>query len=231
MNKIEKTAFDVGGKKARYVLIICSLLYAVNWMDRQVFCVVAAPMMMALNLSRAEVGWIQNAFLLSIGICAIPISYLVDRWSRRKAIAVMAIVWSAATFVTGLGKGFLSVLFPRLVVGMGEAGFGPGGTALIGASYPAEERAHKLGYFNMFIFVGVIVGLIGGGFIARAWGWSAPFFVFAVPGIILGIMALFMQDYPTRPRELTGSGESLIKNSIALWKIPSLRWLYVGYGL
>lgn len=221
--------FEVGGARARYVLIICSLLYAVNWMDRQVFSVVAAPMMEALQLTKAQVGWIQNFFLLSIGLLAIPVSYLVDRWSRSKAIAAMAVVWSAATFVTGLGRSFVGVMLPRLVVGAGEAGFGPGGTALIAASYPPDQRGHKLGYFNMCISVGVIAGLIAGGFIAKAWGWAAPFFVFAVPGIILGIMALWMQDYPTLRKP--GAAESIVKNSMVIWKTPTLRWVYLGYGL
>ena len=89
----EKTEFEVGGRRARYVLIICCLLYAINWMDRQVFSVVAAPMMEALKLTKTQVGWIQNFFLLSIGCFAIPVSYLVDRWSRKKGISLMAILW------------------------------------------------------------------------------------------------------------------------------------------
>ena len=220
----EKTKFAVGGRRATYVLIICCLLYAINWMDRQVFSVVAAPMMEALKLTKTQVGWIQNFFLLSMGLLAIPVSYLVDRWSRTKTISLMALGWSAATFVTGLGTSFSSILIPRIAVGVGEAGFGPGGTALISASYRHEERGHKLGIFNMFIAVGVIAGLIFGGYCAQKWGWAAPFFVFAIPGIILGVLALFMQDYPTpRKKETT---LSFCKNFLELWKIPTLRWLY-----
>jgi len=225
----DKKKFEVGGRRATYVLIICCLLYAINWMDRQVFSVVAAPMMKDLGLTKTQVGWIQNFFLLSIGFFAIPVSYLVDRWSRRKGISLMAILWSAATFITGFGTGFTSVLIPRLGVGVGEAGFGPGGTALIGASYKPEERGQKLGYFNMFIAVGIIVGLILGGLFAQKWGWAAPFFIFAVPGVILGVLALFMQDYPTKPKEETGV--SFWKSFVELWRIPTLRWLYLGFGL
>jgi len=141
----------------------------------------------------------------------------------------MALLWSVTTFVTGLGTGFTSVVIPRVGVGVGEAGFGPGGTALIGASYKPEERGHRLGIFNMFIALGIIAGLLLGGFFAQKWGWAAPFFVFAVPGIILGILALFMQDYPTRPKVETGV--SFWQSFVALWKIPTLRWLYVGFGL
>jgi MFS family permease len=225
---MEQKKFEVGGKRATFVLVICCILYCINWMDRQVFSVVAAPMMKDLGLTKAQVGWIQNFFILSIGFFALPVSYLVDRWSRRKSISIMAILWSIATFATGLGRSFTSVLIPRIGVGVGEAGFGPGGTALIGASYKPEERGHKLSYFNMFIAVGVMLGLVLAGFVAQNWGWAAAFFFFAVPGIIFGVIAWFMQDYPTRPKAESGN---FWKNFFTLWKIPTLRWLYLGFGM
>jgi len=226
---MEPKTFEVGGKRATFVLIVTCLLYGLNFMDRQVLSVVVAPMMKDLALTKTQMGWIQNFFLLSIGLLSIPIAYLVDRWSRPKAMGIMALIWSIATFVTGLGRGFTSVLLPRLFVGVGEAGFGPGGNALISASYKPEERGHKLSIFNMFIGAGLIGGMLLGGFIAQAWGWAAPFFIFAVPGIILGFVAFYLQDYPTKPKSETG--DTLIRNCILLWKIPCLRWLYVGYGL
>jgi len=83
-----------------------------------------------------------------------PIAYLIDRWSRRKAIGLMAILWSIATFTTGLAKNFTGVLIPRFFVGLGEAGFVPGGTAMISASYPKEKRGWAMGIFHIAIPLG-----------------------------------------------------------------------------
>jgi MFS family permease len=221
--------FEVGGKRAVFVLWICSLLYMVNFMDRQVFAVAAAPMIKALGMTKAEVGWINNIFLLTIACLGIPVSYIVDRWSRRKMICILGLVWSVGIFLAGLGQGFVTVLIPMMIVGLGEAGFGPGGTALIGASFPPEQRGAKLGIFNMFIGIGIVVGLIAGGFCAQTWGWRMPFFLFAVPGIILAIIALNLQDYPTRPKADTG--ENFLQSFVAIWKTPTLVWLYLGYGM
>ena len=118
-------------------------------------------------------------------------------------------------------------------MGIGEAGFGPGGTALVSASYPESKRAQKLGIFNMFITIGVIVGVVAGGVLsAHFGGWRTPFYVFGVPGLILGTLAFFMQDY-----DLTSADggrfahASLISNFRRLLEIPTLRWLYVGLGM
>jgi len=188
--------FEVGGRKATFVLIVCSALYMVNYMDRQVLSVVLEPMKHDLGLSDAQAGLLQTGFLISMGLFAIPLSYLVDRWSRSKAISLMAVFWSAATFVTGLGKSFLGVFIPRVLTGTGEAAFSSGAIALISASYPEQDRSKKLAVYNLFLLFGVAAGMILGGHLsAHHGGWRTPFFVFAVPGVILGVFAWFMQDY------------------------------------
>jgi len=183
--------FQVGGGRARYVLIICSLLYMVNYMDRQVLSIVLEPMKIDLGLTDAQAGWIQTVFLLSIGLFAMPVSYLIDRWSRSKMIGLMAIAWSAATFVTGLGWSFVAVLIPRFLTGVGEAGFSAGGTALITASYPEKDRSKKLGVFNLFIILdmAMLCMYVGGG----AWspaltGWLSDMFGGGARGLTFALM-------------------------------------------
>src|SRR5512142_2105982 len=106
--------FQVGGPRATFVLLVCSSLYMVNYMDRQVLSVVLEPMKLDLGLTDSQAGLIQTGFLVSIGMFSIPLSFVIDRWSRSKAIAVMALFWSAATFLTGLGRNFMGVFIPRL---------------------------------------------------------------------------------------------------------------------
>ncbi len=233
MKNQESGNFEVGGGKATYVLIICSLLYAVNCMDRYVMTVVLQPMKIDLGLTDLQVGAINSAFFAGIFIFCMPIAHFVDVWSRKKMISLMAFAWSFFTLATGFCSGFISMLFARLGVGVGESGFSAGGTALISASYPPEKRAQKLGIFNMFITIGIIVGVIFGGYLsAHHGGWRTPFYVFGIPGIILAILALFMQDYSLK--KMDGSNvvhESFFKNMKFLLKIPTMRWLCVGIGM
>ena len=190
--------YKIGGWSAHYILIICSLLYMVNYMDRQVLSAVLEPMKIDLGLSDTQAGSLQTIFLLSIAFFSLPVAYLVDRWSRRKAVALMAIFWSAFTYITGLGRNFIGVLIPRALVGVGESGFSAGGTAMLTAVYPPESRGKVMGVFNLVIPVGAALGVILGGYLSKNHGgWRTPFFVFAIPGIILGILAFFMRDYKT----------------------------------
>lgn len=225
-----KKEFTVGGPRATFVLLVCSSLYMINYMDRQVLAVVLEPMKLDLGLTDSQAGLIQTGFLISMGLFAIPISFLVDRWSRNKAIAVMALFWSAMTFITGLGRNFLGVFLPRIFTGTGEAAFSSGSIALISASYPPEVRARKLAIYNMFLIFGVAGGMVLGGYLsANHGGWRTPFFVFAIPGFILGVMAWFLQDYPTPKSDAAGPG--FLDNFKELMKVRTLCWLYVGYGM
>lgn len=229
----ESATFKIGGPRATYVLIVCSLLYAVRYADWQVMSVVLEPMKLDLGLTDSQVGMVGSAFFIGIILCTLPASWLVDAWSRRKTIGVMALVWSVFTLATGMVGSVAALMVVRAGVGIGEAGFAPGGTALVSASYPEAQRAGKLGIFNMFITVGIIVGVIGGGYLsAHHGGWRTPFYVFGIPGIVLGILAFFMQDY--RLTDADGGDfkhDSMFTSVCKLWKIPTLRWLYVGLGM
>lgn len=229
----ESDKFKIGGPRATFVLIICSLLYAVNYADWQVMAVVLQPMKEALGLTDAQVGAVNTIYFLGIILFIMPVSHLIDVWSRKNMIGLMAFIFSIFTMFTGMVGGFVSLLVARFGVGVGEAGFAPGGTALISASYPEEKRGAKLGIFNMFITLGVIVGVIAGGYLsANFGGWRTPFYIFGIPGIILGILAFFMQDYNLKKAD--GSKvvhESFLTNLKQLLKIPTLRWLYVALGM
>jgi MFS family permease len=221
-----------GGGSAHYVLIICSLLYMVNYMDRQVFSVILQPMKVELGLSDAECGLLQTILIVGMVLFSFPISYMIDRWSRSKSIGIMAILWSGFTFATGLAKNFIGLAVPRSLVGIGEAGFVPGGVAMVSASYSKKSRGLALGIFNIALPLGAAVGMMVGGLISSKFGWRTPFYYFAIPGVILGILAFFMKDYKTAAEPgKSGSVKDFGKSVWSLLKLRTLPWYYLAFGL
>ncbi len=224
--------FAVSRLSAWYIVIICSLLYTVNYMDRQVLSITTEFIKKDLGLSDSQIGIIQTLFFLSMALFSFPAAYLVDRWSRKKTISIMALVWSGFTFMTGMGKSFLGMLIPRFLVGVGEAGFTSGGTPLIGAAFPDKGRSLAMGIFNMAVPLGSALGFILGGAIAVKYGWRMAFYIFTVPGIILALLALYMKDYKTvRNIDEFGNKISFFKSAVSLFSIPTLKWLYIGFAM
>jgi len=231
MKDQRSSGFQVGGPKATYVMVICSMLFMVNYMDRQIMAAVLQPMKIDLGLTDFQAGLANTMFYLGVLIFVVPVSHWIDKWSRKKMIGLMAFCWSAFTLFTGFSGSFLQLLGARFGVGLGESGFGAGGTALISASYPPEQRAAKIGIFNTFITVGLLIGMVAGGYISVHFGgWRSAFYFFAIPGIILGVLAFFMQDYKITKNATAPASPSFLQNVKDLFANRSLRLIYLGYG-
>ncbi len=222
-----------GGFSAHVALVVCTLLFTINFMDRSVISAVLEPMKKDLGLSDAQSGLVQTLFFISLALLSTPVAYAVDRWSRKKSIGLMALLWSGFTYGTGIARSFASLLLMRIFVATGEAGFSSGSIALLTASYPDRLRARVVGIFNIGLPLGSALGVITGGYLsAHHGGWRTPFYFFAIPGIALGIAAFFLKDYANDARvPETGKEGGFFSSARELFTIRSLRWNYFGYAL
>jgi len=222
-----------GKGQAIFILVIIAILNMINMMDRSVFAVAQEPMKIALGLTDTEVGWFQTVFWLGLAAMTLPVAFVCDRWSRRKMLGILAITWSGFTFLTGLGKNFITVFLPRMFVGVGESGFTSGGQALIVRAWPERLRGTVLASFLVISQLGTPLGMaLGGMLIVKFNSWSSPFFFFAIPGVLFGIVAFFLRDYENVPPPIQADGvtkESFFTSVWTLFKTPTLLSVYLGY--
>jgi len=148
-------------------------------------------------ISDTQCGWLVSVIYLTIGLLTFPVSILVDRWSRTKTIGLMAIVWSVATAVCALTGNYIQLFMARTFIGFGEAGYAPGGSALISGMYPIDRRSKMMGLWNASIPLGSAIGVTMGGIIAHYLGWKHAFGIVALPGLIIAVLFLFVKDYKT----------------------------------
>lgn len=184
----------------------------------------------SLNISDTELGVVQSVFSVGVGLLTIPIAWVVDRWSRRKAIAIMALLWSAATFATGLAKNFVGLVITRGFVGLGEDGFSTSGSGWLSLVYPKAKRGLVTGIFGIGSVLGTALGMILGGIIVVKTGmWQMPFFIFAIPGFIFGIWAFFLKDYASvKSKGESGLSKEYLSNWIKLFKTKSYTFTTLG---
>src|SRR6266850_8406202 len=83
-----------------YALTVLTLVNFLNYIDRQVLPAVAPAMRKELGLSQTEIGFLEDALLLSYVVLALVFGRLGDRYSRTKLMAAAAAVWSVATGLT-----------------------------------------------------------------------------------------------------------------------------------
>ncbi len=180
-----------------YVFVLLFLLYMFDYVDRMIITSLFPFLKADWNLTDTQCGMMVSAVYWSIVLFTIPVSILVDRWSRRKTIGSMAILWSIATAAGAFTKSFSQLFTTRTAIGIGEAGYAPGGSAMISGMYPVRKRAWMMGLWNASIPLGSAIGIAIGGIIATHWGWRHALGIVAIPGLIIGILFLFVKDYKT----------------------------------
>lgn len=180
-----------------YVFVMLFLLYMFDYVDRMVVTSLFPFLKEDWGLTDTQCGMLVSAVYWSIVALTFPVSILVDRWSRRKTIGLMAVVWSLATGMCALARTFPQLFTARTFIGIGEAGYAPGGTAMIAGLYPQEKRSWMIGLWNASIPLGSAIGVALGGVIATYWGWRHAFGLVALPGLIVAILFFFVKDYKT----------------------------------
>jgi MFS family permease len=225
------------GRPVALLFLMLFLLYMFDYTDREVVSSLIPALKADLGITDTQAGMLASAVYLGIVVFAFPASILIDRWSRKRSIGVMVVLWSIATGLAAFIKTFPQLLLTRLGVGVGEAGYSPGGTAMISAMYPREKRSRMTGLWNASIPLGSALGVSIGGLIAARWGWKHAFGLVAIPGFILGVLFFFFaRDYKTVRLETPaagGAGARKMEAADILHQFihtPSLLLTYIGFA-
>ncbi len=113
-------------KVRNYVLFILTLVYAFNFIDRQIIGILSPFIKADLGLDDAQLGWLKGIyFALLYTVMGIPIAWLADRYSRVNIIAISLTLWSGFTAASGLAANYMQLAIARIGVGIGEAGGSP----------------------------------------------------------------------------------------------------------
>lgn len=194
-------AGDVGRGASRYALIMLTIAYTFNFIDRQILVILQEPIKADMHLSDAQLGLLSGfSFALVYITAGIPIAFWADRGNRRNIVALAVTVWSGMTALSGFAQNYTQLLLARIGVGIGEAGGSPPAHAMISDYYPPEQRATALSVYSTGVHIGVLVGFLAGGFISQTLGWRAAFMAVGVPGIVFATIFFLTVREPSRGR-------------------------------
>jgi MFS family permease len=182
---------------AYFAFILLFLLYMFDYIDRTVIVSLFPFLKKDWGLTDTQCGFLVSAIYWSILIFTVPVAILIDRWSRKKCIGLMALMWSMATLMCAFTRNFSQLFAARAAIGIGEAGYAPGGTAMISTMFPRQNRAKMLGIWNASIPLGSALGIVIGGYIAEHIGWRHAFGIVALPGMLVALLFFYVKDYQT----------------------------------
>ncbi|HVS76478.1 MAG TPA: MFS transporter [Steroidobacteraceae bacterium] len=182
-----------------YVAITMCVVYTLSICDRYSISTVLEPIRRELHLSDANIAFLTGVSLaIFYVIFGFPLSWLIDRKSRRAIIGACLIAWSALTVATGLARNYWQLLCARIGVGVGEAGGTPGANSMLSDYFPAARRPMALQVFSLGAPIGAWLGSQVAGAIAYRFGWRTMFLALGIPGIVIGALVLLTIREPAR---------------------------------
>lgn len=210
--------------------------YVINFVDRQIISILLQPIQDELQVSDSWMGFLSGpAFAIFYATLGVPIARLADVWVRRSVIAIGLFLWSGMTAASGLVTSFAQMAAARIGVGVGEAALSPPAHSLLADYFPVERRATALGIYSMGIHVGILFGVLAGGWLEEFWGWRRAFFVVGLPGIALAAVVRFTVREPPRridPGQTTDARVPSVAEVVRfLLAMRSFRHLSLAAGL
>ena len=219
-----------------YTLVLLTLVYVVNYLDRQILGILLPQIQKEFTLTDTQLGLLSGtAFAVIYAVLGVPLAVIADRVNRRNVVALSLATFSLMTMLSGYCVQFWQLLLARFGTGIGEAGTGPSINSMLADLYPPEKRASALSFYSAGLNVGLLIGYFGGGWIAEHYGWRNAFFAAGAPGLLLALYLFAGVREPVR-----GAVDNLKDDAPApslstvlwgLWSQRSFRWMAIGTSM
>jgi len=222
--------------RSTYVLVVLTLIYVVNYLDRQILGILLPYIQKEFTIDDFEAGLLSGTVFAAIyATLSIPFATFADRMSRRNIIALSLATFSIMTVLSGYTTRIWQLMVTRFVTGIGEAGTGPAINSMIADLYPPEKRAGALSFYSAGLNIGLLFGFFGGSWMLQHYGWRSAFIASGAPGLLLVVLLLATVREPRRglADRLVDEGEAPRLSEVVrfLWTQHSFRWIAIGCAM
>ena len=156
----------------------------------------------SVGADQSESTWVLTSYLISNAV-VLPISgWLSSVMGRKRFYMTCVAVFTLASFACGLAPTLGTLLFCRVLQGMGGGGLAPSEQAILADTFPAEQRGMGFAVYGVAVVVAPALGPALGGWITDHYSWRWIFFI----NIPVGMLSLFLtyllvEDSPEARKE------------------------------
>lgn len=182
-----------GVRALRWWMIGLIMLGAIiNYLTRATLGVAAPTVLADLSITTEEYGWITSAFQL--GVMMQPLcGYVLDVIGLKTGFAIFAAVWSLLTMAHGLAGNWPALAILRGLLGVAEGSANPAGMKAVSEWFPARERGHAGGVYNIGASVGSMLAPPLVAWAILFWNWRMAFVLAGALGLVW--VALWLKYY------------------------------------
>jgi MFS family permease len=216
---VTSAASDPGQRWLR-IIPVAIIMYTISYIDRTNVSLALDPtisgMMKDLAMDDKLKGQAAGIFFFGYVMFQIPGGYLASRWSAKKLIAILLVLWGICAVGCGMVTTFRGFEIMRFLLGVAESGVFPATLVLLANWFPRTERARANAYWNLCQPIAVAVSAPITGWLLGTWGWQRMLMIEgALPFLWLPIWLYFISDRPSKARWISDGEREHLESTLA----------------
>jgi ACS family D-galactonate transporter-like MFS transporter len=189
---------------------IVGLLFAaslINYLDRAAISFALPLISRDFQLTAQHKGLLLSSFFWSYALMQIPIGWSADRFNLRWLYAGAFTIWSFAQGLTGLASSLSALIAFRILLGVGESIYLPGGTKIVSLLFAPKERGLPSGLFDFGTRTGLVLEGVLVPWLLIRFGWRRTFLILGLTALLW--IAPWFGVFPRRLRALSTNAAAI----------------------
>lgn len=173
-------------KRIRWWIVGLLLVISIkNYVDRQMFSILAPTIQADLGMSDAQYGQIVSFFLVAYTLAYLFSGRLMDAIGARTGLVLSLGLWSVASALTGVVRSIGGVAWCRIGLGLGEAGGYTASPKVVSEWFPDKERGTAISIYAIGASAGATIAPLLIIYLADQYGWRQTFVVTGIFGLLI----------------------------------------------
>lgn len=186
------------------IIAILFLAWMMSYFERAMISTALPFIGHDFGLTATVMGFVSSAFFIGYALMQIPGGIIADRFGSRKTIAIGILVWSVFSALTGTAGGLATLIWIRILFGLGEGVFPPGSWKMLSNWFKPATRATANAVMLCSNLVGPALAPLVFAPLMGAVGWRHSFWILAIPGLAVAVLAWwYLRDRPRDHPKIT----------------------------
>ena len=189
-------------RKMILVTVLCGLGYMMYSVDRMTVSSAIGLIAGEFGLGKAESGILLSSFFFGFIVFLFISGIIADKLSGKPVLILGLMMFSLATLLTGVAGSMTSLIFYRVMTGVGEGIFWPAASLEVANVTSEKQRTTVLSRYWMGYPIGGFLGTWMGAMLGPIFGWRVVFYVAGAMGMLVALLYLVLVKNDRKPAEL-----------------------------
>ncbi|MGF1623840.1 MAG: MFS transporter [Alphaproteobacteria bacterium] len=221
----QESSRDVTPGRRRMVLAACVLASSMAFIDGSALTVALPQLRADFGADLASVQWVLNGYVLALASLTLIGGALADVHGKARMLMVGCLLFGLASAACALAPTSGWLIAARVVQGAAAAILTPASLALIGATYPRDERSRAIGVWAAASALTTAGGPVLGGWLTETFGWASLFWINPPLALVtVAILWRFAPEDRREPRRFDVTGAAILAAALgaSAWALSQI---------